>query len=114
MTSSRKRRRSTLDRSLVRRGIVAAGCVAAFAAALYAFFVLSPVRLDPVAARSSVVKSLELLKASHPTGAGDAARAAVRSDPNSGDAHLALARAQLMLGDGLGAEGEIRRAIDAG
>jgi cellulose synthase operon protein C len=119
MTSSRnpssgRRRRSTFDRSLLRRGIVIAGGLAAFAVALYAFFVLSPVRPDPAASRASVERSAALLEASNPTAARDAALAAVRSDPNSADAHLALARAQLILGDGVGAEGEIRRALDAG
>lgn len=113
MTSSRKRR-AIFDRSLLRRLFVIGGGLAAFGVALYAFFALSPVRLDPAAARASVEKSVALLKASNPTGARDAAISAIRSDPHSADAHLMLARAQLMLGDGIGADGEIRRAIDAG
>jgi tetratricopeptide (TPR) repeat protein len=113
-SSSSKRRRSTFDRTVLRRMLVIGGCIAAFGMALYAFFVLSPVRLDPQAARASVERSVALLGASNPTGARDAALAAVRSDPNSADAHLALARAQLLLGDGLGAEAEIKRATDAG
>jgi Flp pilus assembly protein TadD len=113
-SSSRKRRRSAFDGSTIRRMLVIAGCLAAFGVALYAFFVLSPVRLDPAAARASAEKSAALLKASNPSAARDAALAAVRSDPNSAEAHLALARAQLMLEDGVGAEAELRRAVDAG
>lgn len=116
MTSSPKprQRRSTFDRGMLRRLLVIGGGLAAFGVALYAFFFLSPLRQDPAAARDQVAKAVELLKASNVTAARDAALAAVRSDPRSADAHLALARAQLLLGDGLGAEAEIRRAVDNG
>jgi tetratricopeptide (TPR) repeat protein len=112
MTSSRKRR--SASPRLFRRALVLAGCLAAFGIALYAFFVLSPVRLDPQAARASVAKATALLDADNFTAARAAALSAVRSDPNSADAHLLLARAQLQLGDGVGAEAELKRANDAG
>lgn len=110
MTSSRKRRRALP----IRRIAVFAGALGAFGIALYAFFALSPVRLDPVAARASTERALALLAEDNPTAARDAALAAVRSDPNSADAHLLLARSQLQLEDGIGAEAELRRAIEAG
>ena len=112
MISSRKRR--SAGPHLLRRALVLMGCVAAFGIALYAFFVLSPVRLDPVAARASVAKAAQLLQADNFTAARAAALSAVRSDPGSADAHLLLARTQLQLGDGVGAEAELQRANDAG
>lgn len=119
MTSSRNRRRSSTRRPgplapVLRRALVFGGALAAFAVALYAFFVLSPARLDPVAARDAAARSIALLDSDNPTAARDKAIEAVRSDPNSAEAHLALARAQLQLEDGIGAEAELRRAIDGG
>ena len=40
--------------------------------------------------------------------------AALRADPGNGAAHLLQGRVYLALGDGLGAEAELRRALDAG
>lgn len=115
MTSSRKRRSAATPRpAVLRRGLVIMGALAALGVALYAFFVLSPVRLDPAAARASMQKSVALLAQDNFTGARAAALSAVRSDPNSGEAHLLLARTQLNLQDGVGAEAELKRANDAG
>ncbi|WP_204278017.1 tetratricopeptide repeat protein, partial [Escherichia coli] len=55
-----------------------------------------------------------LLKADNATGARDLAAQAVRGDPDNENAHIVLARALLALQDGIGAEGEIQRAVDAG
>lgn len=115
MTSSRRRRSASTPRPRpLRRALVIIGGLAAFGVALYAFFMLSPVRLDPSAARASVAKGSALLAADNATAARAAALAAVRSDPSSGEAHLLLARAQLQLGDGVGADAELKRANDAG
>jgi cellulose synthase operon protein C len=115
MTSSRKRRSSATPRpAILRRGLVIMGALAALGVALYAFFVLSPVRLDPAAARASMQKSVALLAQHNVTAARAAALSAVRSDPGSGEAHLLLARTQLALQDGVGAEAELKRANDAG
>ncbi len=38
----------------------------------------------------------------------------MRGDPDNENAHIVLARALLALQDGIGAEGEIQRAVDAG
>lgn len=114
MTSSRNRRHATARPPILRRALVLGGALGAFAIALYAFFVLSPVRLDSAAAREAAARSTALLAEDNPTAARDAALAAVRSDPNSAEAHLALARAQLQLEDGIGAEAEVRRAVEAG
>ncbi|MES2445223.1 MAG: tetratricopeptide repeat protein [Pseudomonadota bacterium] len=99
---------------MFRRAFVIMGGLAAFGVALYAFFMLSPVRLDPAVARASVQKGAALLAEDNVTAARAAALAAVRSDPNSGEAHLLLARTQLRLGDGVGADAELKRANDGG
>ena len=115
MTSSRKSRRSSgATRPQLRRALVILGALGAFGIALYAFFVLSPVRLDPAASRASVDKAVAQLRDGNASAARQSALAAVRSDPNSADAHLLLARTQLELGEGVAAEAEIKRANDAG
>src|ERR1044072_2478000 len=116
MTSSRRRRRSgSAPRPApFRRALVIMGGIAVFAVALYAFFMLSPVRLDPAAARASVQKGAALLAPGNVTAARAAGAAAGRRGPHSGAAHLLLAEAQLRLADGVGAEAELKRANDAG
>jgi Flp pilus assembly protein TadD len=112
MTSSRNRRtRASLP---WRRIAVFTGALGAFGVAIYAWFFLSPVRIDPAASQAAVQRSAGLLAAYNYTGAQAAALDAVRSDPDSPEAHLLLARAKLALEDGLGAEAELRRAMDAG
>src|SRR3954470_3272567 len=107
MTSSRRRRSASPERPAVfRRALVIMGGLAVFGVALYAFFMLSPVRLDPAAARASGEKGTAVLAQDNVNAPRAAALAAVRSDPGSGEAHLLLARAQLQLGDGVGAEAE--------
>ncbi|MCW3835279.1 tetratricopeptide repeat protein [Sphingomonas canadensis] len=110
MTSSRKRPRTFG----LRRIAVIAGALGVFGFAVYAFLFLSPLRQDPAAARQMAERSGQLLQASNPTAARDAALEAVRADPDWADGHVILARALLMLEDGTGAEGELRRAIDKG
>lgn len=115
MTSSRKSRRSSRTIGpIVRRALVAAAALGAFGFALYAFFFLTPARQDPAASRASVAQAVEQLKGGNASAARQSALAAVRTDPNSVDAHLLLARTQLQLGEGIAAEAEIKRANDMG
>ncbi|RYE04522.1 MAG: tetratricopeptide repeat protein [Sphingomonadales bacterium] len=108
MTSSRKRAPG------LRRILVIGMAIAAFATAILAWFTLAPIRLDPAAARESVQRSLTLYQAGNANGAKGQALDAVRFDPGNPDAHIALAQAMLALDDGIGAEAEIQRAVDAG
>ena len=110
MTSSRKRARAPK----LRRLAVVGAALAAFAAALFGWFTLAPARLDPAASRDAVQRSLALFAADNANGAKVQAMNAVRADPNNADAHIALAQAMLLLDDGVGAEAEIQRAVDAG
>lgn len=110
MTSSRKRARAPQ----LRRVAVIGLALLAFAAAIVIWFKLAPTRQDPDAARDAVQRSLTMYQAGNANGAKVQALAAVRADPNSADAHIALAQAELALDDGTGAEAEVQRAIDAG
>lgn len=115
MTSSHKlkRRRPGLP-PILRRLLVVMGGLGAFGIALTAFLMLSPHRLDAAGDGDPIERSASLLRQSNPSAAKAAALDAVRADPNSGRAHLALAQAMLALDDGVGAEGEIQRAVDTG
>lgn len=100
--------------SILRRTLVGLGCLGAFALALYGFFGLSGARTNPETAQAAVERSLQQLRESRFTAARRSALDAVRADPGSSAAHHALALAQLRLGDGVGAEAEINRAVEAG
>lgn len=108
MTSSHRRRRPPV----LRRLLVAGACLAAFGAAVLGFVRLMPARAG--AATGSVGQSLALLEAGNASAARAEALGAVRADPNSPAAHLALARALLALDDGIGAEAELGRAVQSG
>ncbi|WBY06341.1 tetratricopeptide repeat protein [Sphingomonas sp. 7/4-4] len=99
---------------MFRRLIVIGGALGAFALVLAAWFMAASTRLNPAAAREAVERSGKLLAAHDATAAREAALAAVRADPGNAQAHLALAKAMLALDDGVGAEAELQRAIDAG
>jgi cellulose synthase operon protein C len=115
MTSSPDRSSQTGPRpSILRRALVVLGCMGGFAIALYGFFGLSGARANPEAAQAAVERSLQQLRESRFTAARRSALDAVRADPGSSAAHHALALAQLRLGDGVGAEAEINRAVEAG
>lgn len=86
----------------------------AFAIALYGFFGLSGARANAETAQAAVERSLQQLRESNFTEARRSALDAVRADPGSATAHHALALAQLRLGDGVAAEAEINRAVEAG
>lgn len=115
MTSSLriKRRKPGLP-PILRRLLVVLGGLGAFAIAIAAFVMLSPGRVDAAGDGDPIERSASLLKQSNATAAKAAALDAVRADPNKPQAHLALAQAMLALDDGIGAEGEIQRAVDTG
>lgn len=108
MTSSRKRTRALPLRRLL---VVAAGIMVF---AVIAWLWIRPPGLDRVSARDAITRSMELLKASNANGAKVQALAGVRGDPNNPNGHIVLAQAMLALDDGIGAEAEIQRAVDAG
>ncbi|MEG3181031.1 tetratricopeptide repeat protein [Sphingomonas sp. LT1P40] len=117
MTSSPepRRRRSKRTRSLnLRRIVVFALCIGAFGVALFAFRSVVTGGPDPAAAREAVARSQTYLKANNASAARSQAFTAVRADPQWGEAHLALARANLMLDEGVAAESSLRRALDSG
>ena len=114
MTSSRKRSRSSRRKPVFRRLIVIGGAIGAFALVLAAWFMTSSTRRDPAAAEQAVERGNKLLDAHNASAAREAALSAVRADPGNAQAHLTLARAMLALEDGVGAEAELQRAIDAG
>lgn len=116
-TNGQRRRRSsgTARRSInLRRIVVFALCIGAFGVALLAFRSVVTGGPDPEAARTALARSQEYLKASNASAARSQAFAAVRADPQWGEAHLALARAALALDEGIAAEASLRRAIDSG
>lgn len=113
----RRRRSGTRPRAIsvnLRRAFVFALCIGAFGVALFAFRSVVTGGPDPELARSSLERSAAYLKASNASAARSQAFTAVRADPRMGEAHLALARANLMLDEGLVAESSLRRAIDSG
>jgi len=115
MTSSLKlKRRKPGMPPMLRRLLVVLGGLGAFAVAIAAFVMLSPGRVDAAGDGDPIERSASLLRQSNATAAKAAALDAVRADPNNGQAHLALAQAMLALDDGVGAEGEIQRAVDTG
>jgi len=78
------------------------------------WFAFMPGRMSKSEAAAATTRAEALLKADNATGARDLAAQAVRGDPDNENAHILLARALLALQDGVGAEGEIQRAVDAG
>lgn len=114
MTSSRKRSRTARRTPGLRRLLVIGGALAAFALVLAAWFGLSQARPDTGSPREALERSGKLLDAGNATAAREAAMAAVRGDPGNAQAHMTLAKAMLALDDGVGAEAEIKRAVEAG
>jgi tetratricopeptide (TPR) repeat protein len=113
MTSSRNRTRRTRSFNL-RRLVVFALCLGAFGVALLAFRSVVTGGPDPAAAREALARSDTYLKANNASAARSQAFQAVKADPQWGEAHLALARAALMLDEGVAAEASLRRALDSG
>ncbi|AJP73797.1 hypothetical protein TS85_21360 [Sphingomonas hengshuiensis] len=98
---------------MLRRALVLGGALGVFAI-LLGWLLLAPARQDPDAAQEATARAFALLAADNATSARNAALDAVRSDPANAEAHRALAVAMLALGDGLGAEAELQRAVDSG
>lgn len=111
---TRTRRSRSKRRFNLRRLIVFALCLGAFGVALLAFRSVVADRVDPQAARAALARSEAYLKASNASAARSQAFQAVKADPTWGEAHLALARAALMLDEGVAAEASLRRALDSG
>ena len=114
MTSSRKRSRSRSSGFGLRALLVIGGALAVLATVLIGWLTLVPGRMSKAEAAEATARAEALLKADNATGARDLAAQAVRGDPDNEAAHIVLARALLALQDGVGAEGEIQRAVDAG
>ena len=89
---------------------VALGIFAA-ALALIAFAMLRP---HPISPRESYANALAAIERGNFSAARNDAMAVIAADPRSPAAHMTLARAYLLLGDGLAAEGELDRAANAG
>jgi predicted Zn-dependent protease len=111
---TRSRRRRGQRRINLRRIVVVALCLGAFAVALLAFRSVIANRTDPEAARQALARSQSYLKASNASAARSQAFQAVKADPQWGEAHLALARAALLLDEGVAGEASLRRALDTG
>src|SRR6218665_4217306 len=114
MTSSRKRSRSKSSGFGLRGLLVIGGALAVLFIVLIGWFTMSPGKMGKAEAAEATARAEDLLKADNATGARDLAAQAVRGDPDNEDAHIALARALLALHEGVAAEGEIQRAVDAG
>lgn len=92
-------------------GAILLGGVAVMLATLSATL---PAHADASAARQELNLSLTLFGQHNATAARSHALKAVAADPSWGLAHAVLARTYLALGDGQAAQGELRRARDAG
>jgi tetratricopeptide (TPR) repeat protein len=114
MTSSRKRSRAKSSGFGLRGLLVIGGALAVLVAVLIGWLTLANGRMGKDEAAEATTRAEALLKADNATAARDLAAQAVRGDPDNEDAHIVLARALLALQDGVGAEGEIQRAVDAG
>ena len=110
----RRRRSRRARRFNLRRVVVFALCLGAFGVALLAFRSVVTGGPDPKAAQAALARSEAYLRASNASAARSQAFQAVRADPRWGEAHLALARAALMLDEGVAAEASLRRALDSG
>lgn len=100
------------DRSI--RALLGAGGLAVVAAALASLGGVLPARADAADARTKVAQALAQFEGGHWTAARDGAHAATQADPDWGFAQAVLARTQLALGDGAGAQASLDRATKAG
>ncbi|HVJ03680.1 MAG TPA: tetratricopeptide repeat protein, partial [Sphingomonas sp.] len=98
----------------MRRWAVIAGGLGVFALVVTFGLGLAWGRIGGESAGEALARSETLLTESNATSARDEALVAVRADPDNAAAHLALARAMLALQDGVGAEGALQRAAEAG
>lgn len=97
----------------MRTARVVAAIVLLLGAGIVAWSILRP---DPVVrdAAALVIESDAAMRAGHVSRARALAKQAVAADPALAAAHLAAARGALAEGDGLTAEAEVGRAVDAG
>ena len=114
MTSSHRRARARSSGFGVRGVLVIGGALAVLLAVLIGWFTLTTGKMSTGDAAEATARAETLLKADNATAARDLAAEAVRGDPDNENAHIVLARALLALQDGVGAEGEIHLAVDAG
>lgn len=114
MTSSHRRARAKSSGFGVRGVLVIGGALAVLFAVLIGWFTLTTGKMSTADAAEATARAETLLKADNASAARDLAAEAVRGDPDNENAHIVLARALLALQDGVGAEGEIQRAVDAG
>lgn len=114
MTSSRKRSRSKSSGFGLRGLLVIGGAIAVLCVVLVGWFTLANGKMSKAEAADATARAEALLAADNATGARDLAAEAVRGDPDNENAHIVLARALLALHEGVAAEGEIQRAVDAG
>lgn len=96
------------------RRFVGASLLAALAGALGLLSMTGAAHADATTARGELAQSLVLFARHQATAARSHALKAVAADPSWGLAHAMLARTYLALGDGVAAQGELRRARDAG
>lgn len=99
-------------KTIVKTVLIGTGAIGAIGG--IALGVTTPARADASAARSELATSLGLLKIGNFNAARAHAQAAIKDDPKWGLAHAVLARSFLALGDGVGAEAELGRAVAAG
>lgn len=109
----RRRRRAKLPAVLTssRARLVAIGMLSLI---LVAIAITLAMRPPPPSARGLLVDSLNTLDAGNYSAARTNAQHAIAAAPKLAIAHAVLARAYLELGDGLAAEAELARAVDAG
>lgn len=108
MTSSRNR-----TGLMSRLGVAIAGLLLA-AMALLIVGRAAPARADSGEAQADLKTSAKLLAEGNATAARSYAMKAIRTAPDWGAAHVQLAKAQLLLGDGAAATGEVDRAAETG
>ncbi len=109
----RRRRRFTLPAAMAgNRARLLAICL--FCLMVVGIGVALAMRSPRPDARRLLADSLTTLAAGNYSAARTNAQAAVAAAPKLAAAHVALARAYLELGDGLAAEAELARAVDAG
>ncbi|UYY57795.1 tetratricopeptide repeat protein [Sphingomonas sp. S2-65] len=99
--------------SFLRRLIVVLLTIGALVAAFAIWTQFGPSK-SGTEARQATARSAAALKEHNASDAREWALTAIRGGAGNAEAHLALAKAMLALGDGIGAEAELRRSIEAG
>ncbi|MBB5710302.1 tetratricopeptide repeat protein [Sphingomonas xinjiangensis] len=97
----------------MRRLLIVLVALGTLGAAIGAWFHLAR-DTAPMSAEEVVRRGAAALRAHDATRARDLAAAAVRDAPNSAATHLLLAKSMLALDDGVGAEAELKRAVETG